>query len=188
MSNYSPRLKQDYYQNIRPKLQEELGLGNLHQVPMLEKIVINSGLGRSKDDKRTIETATNTLTKVTGQKPVVTKARLSIASFKLRTGQAVGLMVTLRGDRMYEFLDRLINLVIPRFRDFRGMSRRSVDSSGNYSLGFKEQSVFVELGFEETLPAHGLQATLVIDSAQPAHSVALLEKFGMKFTKEGNKS
>ena len=182
-TSYQPRLKTAYKKEIRSQLQADLGLANLHQVPKLDKIVLNSGLGRSKDDKRVFETARNTLAKISGQRPVTTKARLSIASFKLRTGNPIGLMVTLRGDRMYEFLDRLINLVIPRFRDFRGLSRRSFDPSGNYSIGFREQSLFPELSFEETQPAHGLQATLIFDSQGPAHSLALLEKFGARFTK-----
>ncbi|MYB39832.1 50S ribosomal protein L5 [Candidatus Saccharibacteria bacterium] len=180
---YGPRLKTDYYERIRPELRRKLELKNLHQVPKLEKIVVNAGLGRTKDDKKVFETAANTLAKISGQNPKVTTARISVASFKLRTGQEIGLMSTLRGDRMYEFLDRLINLVMPRLRDFRGAPLKAFDRSGNYSIGFREQSIFPELSFEETSPPHGLQATLVFESAGPEHSRALLEEFGFKFEK-----
>lgn len=182
-ASYQPRLKTEYLAEIRPRLQKEFGLANLHQVPRLEKIVVNAGLGRGKDDKALFETATNTLAKVTGQQPQVTVARLSVASFKLRAGQKVGLRVTLRGDRMYEFLDRLINLVMPRLRDFRGASRQSFDKSGNYSLGLRDQSVFPELTFEETNPGHGLQVTIVIENRDPEQARALLEAFGFRLTK-----
>lgn len=182
-ASYQPRLKTEYLTEIRPRLQQEFGLANLHQVPRLEKIVVNAGLGRGKDDKALFETATNTLAKVTGQQPQVTIARLSVASFKLRAGQKVGLRVTLRGDRMYEFLDRLINLVMPRLRDFRGASRQAFDRSGNYSLGLRDQSVFPELTFEETNPGHGLQVTIVIENRAPDQARALLEAFGFRLTK-----
>jgi large subunit ribosomal protein L5 len=178
-----PRLKA-LYKQIAPELQRELGLTNPHQVPKLEKIVINIGLGRGKDDKRLMEVANNTLTKITGQKPVETFARMSIATFKLREGNKIGLKVTLRGDRMYEFLDRLLTVVLPRLRDFHGVSARAFDKQGNFSLGLTDQSVFPELTFEETTTAHGLQAVMVIKSEEQAHSRALLEKFGMPFEKE----
>ncbi|MDB5181613.1 MAG: ribosomal protein, partial [Candidatus Saccharibacteria bacterium] len=141
-------------------------------------------LGRAKDDKRLMEVATNTLTKITGQKPVETTARLSIATFKLREGNKIGLKVTLRGDRMYEFLDRLLTVVLPRLRDFHGVSAKAFDRQGNYSLGLTDQSVFPELTFEETTTAHGLQAVMVIKAEEQAHARALLEKFGMPFEKE----
>jgi large subunit ribosomal protein L5 len=178
-----PRLKA-LYKQIAPELQRELGLTNPHQVPKLEKIVINIGLGRGKDDKRLMEVANNTLTKITGQKPVETFARMSIATFKLREGNKIGLKVTLRGDRMYEFLDRLLTVVLPRLRDFHGVSARAFDKQGNFSLGLTDQSVFPELTFEETTTAHGLQAVMVIKAEEQAHSRALLEKFGMPFEKE----
>lgn len=184
---YQSQLKHQYRTHIRPKLKEELSLQNLHQVPQLEKIVINVGLGRGKDNKQLFETATNTLAKITGQRPRATLARMSVASFKLRAGNRIGLMVTLRDERMYEFLDRLINLVMPRLRDFRGASRKSFDKSGNYSLGLAEQGVFPELSFEETNPPHGLQVTMVFNSHAIEHSQALLEEFGFKFEKVPNK-
>ena len=183
-AKYQPRLRAEYNDRIAVELQKELGLSNPHQIPKLEKIVINIGLGRAKDDKKLMEVATNTLTKITGQKPVETTARMSIATFKLREGNKIGLKVTLRGDRMYEFLDRLLTVVLPRLRDFHGVSAKAFDKQGNYSLGMIDQSVFPELTFEETTTAHGLQAVMVIKAEEQAHSRALLEKFGMPFEKE----
>lgn len=178
------RLRTEYDNKIAQELQKELGLANFHQVPRIEKIVLNVGLGRAKDDKKIIETATNTLRKITGQEPVQTFAKNSIAGFKLREGNMIGLKVTLRGNKMYEFADRLINIVMPRLRDFHGVSNKAFDKSGNFSYGLVDQSVFPELTFEETTTAHGLQAVFVIKSQGPAHSKALLEKFGMPFEKE----
>lgn len=178
------RLRDLYNQEIAASLQQELQLKNAHQVPRLEKIVLNIGLGRAKDDKRMMEVATNTLVKITGQQPIQTTARNSIAGFKLREGNKIGLKVTLRGDRMYEFLDRLINIVLPRLRDFHGVSKKAFDKGGNYSLGLTDQSVFPELTFEETTTVHGMQVNFVIASQGPADSRALLEKFGMPFEKE----
>jgi large subunit ribosomal protein L5 len=181
---YKPRLKSQYSQKIAKELMEELKLGNINEVPKLEKIVINVGLGRAKDDKKLLEVAENTLTKITGQKPIQTTAKGSIASFKLREGSKIGLKVTLRGDRMFEFADRLINLVLPRLRDFRGVGAKSFDGQGNYSLGLVEQSVFPELSYEDTATAHGLQVVFVIKSKSAEHSRALLEKLGLPFEKE----
>jgi len=166
------------------ELQKELGLTNIHQVPKLEKIVVNIGLGRAKDDKRLMEIAANTLRKVTGQQPVETVAKNSIAGFKLREGNKIGLKVTLRGDRMYEFMDRIITIVLPRLRDFHGVSAKAFDTQGNFSLGLTDQSVFPELTFEETTTPHGLQAVFVMKCQDKAHARALLEKFGMPFEKE----
>lgn len=178
------RLRAQYNGEIVKALEKELSLTNVHQVPRLEKIVLNVGLGRAKDDKKVIEAATNTLRKITGQEPVVTIAKKSIASFKLREGMKIGLKVTLRGDRMYEFLDRLVNIVIPRLRDFHGVSNTAFDKQGNYSLGFVDQSVFPELTFDETTTTHGLQVVFVIRSESTDNAKALLEKFGMPFEKE----
>lgn len=177
------RLKVQYNTEFAKQLQEELGLANAHQVPRLEKIVVNVGLGRAKDDKKIIEIAANTLRKITGQQPVETIAKQSIAGFKLREGNKIGLKVTLRGERMYEFMDRLINIVLPRLRDFHGVKTSAFDKSGNFSLGLQDQSVFPELTFEETTTSHGLQAVFVINAQEPAHAKALLEKFGMPFEK-----
>jgi large subunit ribosomal protein L5 len=181
---YVARLQNDYNTKFVAELQKELGLANVHQVPRLEKIVINVGLGRAKDDKKTIEAAKNTLRKITGQEPVETVAKNSIAGFKLREGNMIGLKLTLRGERMYEFMDRLINIVLPRLRDFHGVSAKAFDKQGNYSVGMTDQSVFPELTFEETTTPHGLQAVFVIKSQDRDHSRALLSKFGMPFEKE----
>ena len=177
------RLKVLYESQIRKELKDELKLGNINQVPKLEKIVINVGLGRAKDDKKLLEVATNTLRKITGQQPIETTAKQSIATFKLREGNKIGLKLTLRDERMYEFADRLINIVLPRLRDFHGVSTKAFDQSGNYSIGISDQSVFPELTFEDTTTVHGLQAVFVIRSESPQHSRALLEKFGMPFEK-----
>lgn len=177
------RMREQYGAMVKD-LTAELGLKNVHQVPRLEKIVVNVGLGRAKDDKKIMEVAINTLRKITGQQPVVTVAKKSIASFKLREGNKVGLKVTLRGDRMYEFMDRLISIVIPRLRDFHGVSAKAFDRQGNYSLGFVDQSVFPELTFDETTTPHGLQVVFVIHSEKMEHARTLLAKFGMPFEKE----
>lgn len=181
---YNVRLKQFYNSQLSKELLKELKLKNLHEAPKLEKIIINIGLGRAKDEKRLLEVGANTLRKITGQQPVETIAKQSIASFKLREGSKIGLKVTLRDARMYEFADRLINVVLPRLRDFHGVSGGSFDKQGNYNLGFTDQSVFPELTFEDTSTAHGLQVVFVIRSKEPAHSRALLEKFGLPFAKE----
>jgi large subunit ribosomal protein L5 len=183
-NQYKPRLKTLYHSQVVADLKTELALKNVHEVPRLEKIVLNIGLGKAKDDKKMIETAHNTLTKITGQKPIETTAKQSIAGFKLREGNKIGLKVTLRGDRMYEFMDRLINIVMPRLRDFHGVSNKAFDGSGNFSIGLVDQTVFPELSFEETSTAHGLQAVFVIRSTGKTQSKLLLEKFGMPFQKE----
>jgi large subunit ribosomal protein L5 len=178
------RLRESYNKKYAAELQKELGLDNPHQAPRLQKITLNVGLGKAKDDKKTIEAAVNTLTKITGQKPIETVAKKSIASFKLREGNKIGLKVTLRGDKMYEFLDRFISVVLPRLRDFHGVKAKAFDKQGNYAIGLTDQSVFPELSFEETTTAHGLQAVFTISGGHPAYSRALLEKFGMPFEKE----
>ena len=178
------RLRVAYNTTIAKELLKELALSNAHQEPKLEKIIVNCGLGRAKDDKKIMEIATNTLRKITGQQPVETIAKNSIAGFKLREGNKVGLKVTLRGDKMYEFADRLITVVLPRLRDFHGVGAKAFDKQGNYSLGMVDQSVFPELPFEETTTPHGLQVVFVIKCEQSAHARALLEKFGMPFEKE----
>jgi len=178
------RLRVQYNAALATELQKELGLKNPHQAPRLEKIVVNIGLGKAKDDKKIMQVATNTLRKITGQQPVQTTAKNSIAGFKLREGNKIGLKVTLRGDRMYEFMDRVVNVVLPRLRDFHGVSAKAFDRQGNYSLGFTDQSVFPELSFEETTTAHGLQMIFVVNCEEKAHARALLEKFGLPFEKE----
>lgn len=178
------RLKTAYYDTYRAELAKELGI-SISEVPKLRKISVNVGLGKAKDDKKLLEVAENTLTKITGQKPVATVSRMSIATFKLREGNKIGMKVTLRDERMYEFMDRVINIVLPRLRDFHGVSNKAFDAQGNYSIGFRDQSVFPELTFEETSTAHGLQVNFIIDAKEKAHAQSLLTKFGMPFMKEG---
>jgi len=185
---FTPRLKALYSEKYSKELQAELGLHNIHEVPKLEKIVLSVGIGKNKDDKRHYEIVKNTLTRITGQHPVDRMARKSIAGFKIRAGMnRIGLSVTLRGSKMYEFLDRLVNVALPRVRDFHGVGAKGFDKAGNYNLGIKEQSIFAELSFEETQILHGLQVTFVIKSKSNDNSRALLEKFGMPFEKTGGK-
>lgn len=181
----APRLKALYTTQYAKELQTELGLKNINQVPVLEKIVVSVGTGKTKDDKRMLETVKNTLTKVTGQAPVEKLAKKSIATFKIRAGMGapVGVMVTLRGARMYEFLDRFANVTLPRVRDFHGVGVK-FDKGGNYNLGITDQSIFPELTFEETQIVHGLQVTFAIKNGNKVASRALLEKFGLPFEKE----
>lgn len=183
---YEARLKRRYNDQIAAELKKELGLKNIFEVPRLEKIVINAGVGRAKDEKRLLEVGANTLRKITGQQPVETIARQSIASFKLREGNKVGLKVTLRGARMYEFADRFINIILPRLRDFHGVSAGSFDKQGNYSIGLTDQSVFPELTYEDTATTHGLQVIFNIKAKNPEHARALLEKLGVPFEKGVN--
>ena len=185
-TTYTPRLKALYDEKYAKELQAELELKNLHQVPKLEKIVVSVGTGKAKDDKRNLEAVKNTLTRVTGQAPVEKLAKKSIATFKIRAGMGapVGVMVTLRGAQMYEFLDRFANVALPRVRDFHGVGVK-FDRGGNYNLGITDQSIFPELTFEETQVIHGMQVTFVIKSEHRDQSRALLEKFGMPFEKKG---
>jgi large subunit ribosomal protein L5 len=180
----SPVLQSLYATKLVDELRKELKVENINDVPSLEKVVISVGLGRSKGDKKVIEAATNTLTKITGQSPITTIAKKSIAGFKLREGEKIGLKVTLRKANMYEFTYKFINVVLPRLRDFRGVSNKSFDKSGNYSIGISEQSVFPELSFDETTTSHGLQITFTINNINPEHSKLLLQKLGMPFQKE----
>ena len=182
----APRLKALYRTQYVKELQAELGLSNINEVPKLEKIIVSVGIGKNKDDKHHYEVVRNTVTKVTGQSPIDRMAKKSIAGFKIRAGMnRVGLSVTLRGARMYEFLDRLINVALPRVRDFHGVGAKGFDKAGNYNLGVTDQSIFAELSFEETQHIHGLQITFVIKAGSKTSSRALLEKFGVPFEKEG---
>src|SRR5665213_4393541 len=166
---YEPRLKTQYRDIFVPELTKELELKNSHQAPKINKIVLNVGLGKALTEKKIMDVATNTLRKITGQQPIETTAKNSIAAFKLREGNKIGLKVTLRGERMYEFMDHVINLVLPRLRDFHGVSLKAFDRQGNYSLGFTDQSVFPELSFEETTTPHGLQIIFVINCQEKEH-------------------
>lgn len=184
---YTPALK-IYYQDQVPKLKEELGLKNLNQVPKIRKVVVAAGLGKAKDDKRLLEAAMNTLRKITGQEPVPTQAKKSIATFKIRRGMnTVGTKVTLRGDKMYEFIERLNSIVLPRVRDFHGTSP-NLDQNGNYSIGIKEQSIFPELSYEETTISHGLQVTFVIENSSNHEDIrTVLKRLGIPFAKQPTK-
>lgn len=185
-TTYTPRMKALYEEKVKPAISKELDIKNDMRLPKLEKIAINIGLGRAKDDKRLIEVATNTIAKVTGQQPVKTIARQSIAGFKLREGNVIGLKATLRGDRMYEFYDRLVSIVLPRLRDFHGVSPKSFDGSGNFHIGLREQSVFPELSFEETSLLHGIQITIVTTAKDDKEGQALLKEMGMPFERGRN--
>lgn len=180
----APRLKALYSDTLVKELQAELKLDNVHQVPKLEKIVVSVGTGKAKDDKRALEMVRNTLTKITGQATVDRLAKKSIAGFKIRAGMGapIGIMVTLRGARMYEFLDRLANVALPRVRDFHGIGVK-FDRAGNYNLGLTDQSIFPELTFEETQVVHGLQVTFTIKNGSKEGSRLMLEKFGLPFEK-----
>lgn len=179
------RLKALYREELVPRLQKELGLSNVNQAPKLEKIIVSVGIGKHKDDKAYHQVVVNTLRKITGQQPVDRMAKKSIATFKIRRGMnRVGVSVNLRDGRMYEFLDRLVNVVLPRVRDFHGVGAKAFDKAGNYSLGMTDQSVFPELGFEDTTTVHGLQINFVIKAQEPSHARALLQGFGLPFEKE----
>jgi large subunit ribosomal protein L5 len=175
------RLQERYQQEIVPALQKEFNFSNTMQVPRIEKITLNIGLGEALQNARVIDAAVGDLTAIAGQKPVVTRAKKSVASFKLRQGQAIGAMVTLRGQRMYEFLDRFINIALPRIRDFRGVSRRSFDGRGNYSYGLREQIVFPEIDYDQVDKLRGMEISIVTSARDDAEGYALLKQFGMPF-------
>ncbi len=180
-----PRLKQRYDDEIRAQLKETLGLANIMQVPRLEKIVLNMGVGAATDQARLLEGAISDLGTITGQKPLTTRAKKSIAGFKLREGNAIGAKVTLRGDRMWEFLDRLISLAIPRIRDFRGMPTDSFDGRGNYTFGVTEQLIFPEIDYDQVDVTRGMDITIVTTAHTNAEGRALLDAFGFPFKREG---
>jgi large subunit ribosomal protein L5 len=177
------RLKQVYRDKIVPELKQSLGLQNTMQVPRIIKITVNMGVGEAVADKKVMDAATADMAKITGQKPAITKAKKSVATFKVRDGQAIGCKVTLRGARMYEFLDRLVNIAIPRIRDFRGISTRSFDGRGNYSLGVKEQIIFPEIQYDQIDQIRGMDITISTSAVDDKHGRALLEAFNFPFRK-----
>ena len=179
-----PRLKQKYRAEIVPALREEFGFANIHQVPAVVKVVVNTGVGEAARDSKVIEGAIADLTQITGQKPMVTLARKSIAQFKLREGQAIGAHVTLRGDRAWEFLDRLISLALPRIRDFRGLSPKQFDGNGNYTFGLTEQSVFHEIDQDKIDRVRGFDITVVTTAKTDDEGRALLKALGFPFKSE----
>ena len=180
-----PRLKAQYQNEIRDQLQESLGLGNVMEVPRLEKIVLNVGCGEATEQRQLIDKVTADLTIIAGQKPIATRAKKSIAGFKLREGNVIGVKVTLRGDRMWEFLDRLVTLAIPRIRDFRGLNPRSFDGRGNYTFGVTEQLIFPEIDYDQIDQPRGMDITIVTTAANNAEGKALLDAFGFPFKREG---
>ncbi len=177
------RLKQIYHDKLVPELKTKLGLKNTMQVPRILKITVNMGVGEAVADKKVMDAATADMAKITGQKPAVTKAKKSVATFKVRDGQAIGCKVTLRGDRMYEFLDRLVSIAIPRIRDFRGISGRSFDGRGNYSLGVKEQIIFPEIQYDQIDQIRGMDITISTNAHDDKSGRALLEAFNFPFRK-----
>jgi large subunit ribosomal protein L5 len=178
-----PRLQQFYREQVIPKLRSELKIDNVMQVPRIAKITVNMGVGEAVADKKIMDAAVADLTRITGQKPLVTKSRKAIASFKIRAGLAVGAKVTLRGMRMYEFLDRLINIAMPRIRDFRGVSPRAFDGQGNYSLGVREQIIFPEIQYDQIDQVRGMDITITTTAKDDRHGRALLEAFNFPFRK-----
>jgi large subunit ribosomal protein L5 len=181
----TPRLKTLYDETLRAQLQQSLGLSNIMQVPRLDKIVINMGVGGAIQQANLLDNAVRDLTLISGQKPVVTRAKKSIAGFKLREGNAIGCKVTLRGARMYEFLDRLISLAVPRIRDFRGLPPRSFDGKGNYTFGVTEQLIFPEIDYDKVDVTRGMDITIVTTARTNAEGKALLDAFGFPFRREG---
>jgi large subunit ribosomal protein L5 len=179
----APRLKQRYNDEIAPQLKEQLGLANVMQIPKIEKIVLNVGVGEAVNDTKAIEGALRDLATVTGQKARVNRARKSIAGFKLREGMPIGAKVTLRGARMWEFLDRLTSVVLPRVRDFRGLSPKSFDGNGNYTFGFTEQLVFPEIFYDDIDAVRGMDVTIVTTADNDDHGRALLDAFGFPFVR-----
>ena len=180
-----PRLKVRYDNEVRAALKDSLGLANIMMVPRLEKIVVNMGVGRATQQQSLLEGAVRDLTIITGQKPLVTKAKKSIAGFKLREGNAIGAKVTLRGDRMWEFFDRLISLAIPRIRDFRGLNPSSFDGRGNYTFGVTEQLIFPEIDYDKVDVPRGMDITIVTTATSDDEGRALLSVFGFPFRRDG---
>jgi large subunit ribosomal protein L5 len=181
----APRVKRRYLDELRPQLKERLGLGNIMEVPRLEKIVLNMGVGQALAQQSLLEGAVTDLTIITGQKPVVTRAKKSIAGFKLREGNAIGAKVTLRGDRMWEFYDRLVSIAVPRIRDFRGLPANSFDGNGNYTFGVTEQLIFPEIDYDKVDSTRGMDITIVTTARTDDEGRALLEALGFPFKREG---
>ncbi len=178
----TPRLKTRFRDELRPALRDQLGLSNIMQVPTLDKIVLNAGVGDAIKDGRMLDAAVEDLTVISGQKPIVTKARQSIAGFKLREGMPIGVKVTMRGNRMWEFYDRLVTLALPRIRDFRGMDPRSFDGHGNYTLGVTEQLIFPEIDYDKVVQVRGMDITIVTTASDDEQGLALLAALGFPFT------
>ena len=180
-----PRLKELYSKQIRPELKEKFSFKNLFMSPQIEKVVLNMGLGVDGNDNKTVKSCVEDLGKITGQKPVITKFKKSISNFKTRKGTNAGLKVTLRKDKMYEFIDRLVNIALPRIKDFRGLSTKGFDKFGNYTFGIKEHIIFPEVNFDKVEKIRGLDITIVISSLNKDHSIELLKKLNFPFKTKG---
>lgn len=179
----APRLKEVYRQEVVPALMKEFGYKNVMQVPRLEKIVLNMGLGEALQNAKALDSASEDVATITGQKPIITRAKRSIANFKVRQGNPIGLMVTVRGDRMYEFFDRMVNAALPRIRDFRGISNKAFDGRGNYSLGIREQLIFPEIDYDKIDRIRGMQLTLITTARSDEEGKRLLQLMGMPFSR-----
>jgi large subunit ribosomal protein L5 len=180
----APRLKDRYKAEIVPELMREFSFGNIMQVPHVEKVTLNIGLGEARENARAVETASADLATISGQKPVVTRAKRAISNFKIRENMPVGLAVTLRGDRMYEFLDRLLNVALPRIRDFHGVATKAFDGRGNFSLGLREQLIFPEIDYDKVDRIRGMQVNIITTAKNDEHGRRLLELMGMPFAKD----
>ncbi len=184
-AEYTPRLKERYEREIRGRLKDELGLASIMQVPEISKITLNMGVGEAKTDSKALDSAIEELSTIAGQRAQLRRARKSIAQFKLREGMAVGARVTLRGARMYEFLDRLVSIALPRIRDFRGLSPSSFDGRGNFSLGIREQLIFPEINYDDIQQVRGLDVTITTSAETDEHALALLQALGLPFGGDG---
>jgi large subunit ribosomal protein L5 len=183
-TDYMPRLKQRYFEEVREQLKDELGLRTVMEVPRIEKITLNMGVGEAKTEAKALDSAIEELTTIAGQRAQLRRARKSIAGFKLREGMPIGTRVTLRGDRMYEFLDRLVSMALPRIRDFRGLSPRSFDGRGNYSIGIREQIIFPEINYDDIAGIRGLDVAITTSAKTDEHALALLRSLGLPFALE----
>jgi large subunit ribosomal protein L5 len=184
-ASYQPRLKELYEHELRPRLKEELGLSSVMDVPRIEKITLNMGVGEAKTDAKQLDSALDELTTIAGQRAQVRRARKSVAQFKIREGMPIGARVTIRGARMYEFLDRLISIALPRIRDFRGLNPRSLDGRGNFSLGIREQIIFPEINYDDIQQVRGLDVTITTTAKTDEQALALLRGIGMPFAADG---
>jgi large subunit ribosomal protein L5 len=184
---YTPRLKARYDHELRPRLKEELGVKSIMQVPRIEKITLNMGVGEAKNDAKQLDAAIEELTIIAGQRAQVRRARKSVAQFKIREGMPIGAKVTLRGARMYEFLDRLISIALPRIRDFRGLNPQSFDGRGNFSMGVREQIIFPEINYDDVKEVRGLDVTITTTAETDDHARALLLAMGLPFSREGER-
>ncbi len=187
VDTYTARLKDSYERELRPRLKEELGLGSLMQVPRIEKITLNMGVGEAKTDAKQLDAAIEELTTIAGQRAQVRRARKSVAQFKIREGMPIGAKVTLRGARMYEFLDRLVSIALPRIRDFRGLNPGSFDGRGNYSLGVREQIIFPEINYDDVQQVRGLDVTITTSAETDDQARALLQALGLPFSAEAQR-